>query len=60
VYLNTVKDGGVTVFPYQNVSVPSVEGNILVFPSSYVYSHASEPTGLNSQELKYSLAGFFV
>ena len=60
IYLNTVKDGGATTFPFQNVSVPCVEGNILVFPSSYAYAHASAPVGVNSDEIKYSIAGFFV
>ena len=59
-YLNTVEDGGKTCFTYQNVSSDCIAGNILVFPSSYIYSHASEPTGFNSGEVKYSMAAFFI
>ena len=58
-YLNTVKDGGNTVFPYQNVDSQCVEGNIIVFPSSYPYRHASAPTGSASDEVKYSIVSFF-
>ena len=60
IYLNTVTDGGKTCFAFQDVSADCIEGNIIVFPSSYPYTHASEPTGVKSGEVKYSLAGFFV
>ena len=58
-YLNTVKDGGRTFFPFQNVATDCVEGNIVLFPSSYAYAHASEPAGRYSGETKYSMAAFF-
>ena len=59
-YLNTVEDGGSTVFPYQNFVSKCIAGNIIVFPSSYIYAHASSPTGSNSDEVKYGMAGFFI
>ena len=60
IYLNTVEDGADTVFPFQNAVSKCIAGNILVFPSSYIYAHASTPTGSNSEEVKYGMAGFFI
>jgi hypothetical protein len=58
VYLNTVKDGGGTVFPFLDFSTPCIEGTIVLFPSSYAYSHVAEATGIHSPEIKYSMAAF--
>lgn len=55
-YLNTVKNGGSTVFPYMDVQIEATEGDILVFPSSNPYSHLAEP----AQDSKYVIVSFFV
>ena len=55
-YLNTVKNSGATIFPYVDVAIQPVEGNIAVFPSGNAYSHLAEP----AQETKYAAVSWFI
>jgi hypothetical protein len=43
-HLNTVDDGGLTVFPNQNKSFPTIAGQILVFPPDGAYPHYVTPS----------------
>ena len=43
-HLNTVKNGGETIFPNQNQSFKTVEGQILVFPPIGAYPHYVTPS----------------
>lgn len=42
-YLNTVEEGGDTVFNYFGAGVNPVEGRIVFFPANYVYLHEALP-----------------
>lgn len=42
-YLNTVEEGGDTVFNYFGSGVQPVEGRIVFFPANYVYMHEALP-----------------
>lgn len=42
-YLNTVEEGGETVFSYFGVGVQPVEGRIVFFPANYAYMHEALP-----------------
>jgi hypothetical protein len=42
-YLNTVEEGGDTVFSYFGVGVQPVEGRIVFFPANYAYMHEALP-----------------
>ena len=42
-YLNTVEEGGDTVFNYFGAGVRPVEGRIIFFPANYVYMHEALP-----------------
>ena len=39
IYLNTVKEGGETIFPNLDLKVAPKRGRMLFFPSSFVYPH---------------------
>lgn len=43
-HLNTVKNGGKTVFPNQNQSFDTIEGQVLVFPPYHAYQHYVTPS----------------
>ncbi len=43
-HLNTVKEGGKTVFPNQNKSFPTEEGQVLIFPPYGGYQHYVTPS----------------
>jgi hypothetical protein len=43
-HLNTVTVGGETVFPHQNKSFPTIEGQVLVFPPYGGYQHYVTPS----------------
>ena len=61
IYLNTVRDGGRTFFLEWDWQASCVEGDILLFPSSYPYIHEAEPVGLNDPtQVKYSMVTWFV
>ena len=42
-YLNDVAEGGETVFPGLDVTVPARQGRLLVFPPYWMYQHAGLP-----------------
>ena len=42
-YLNTINEGGETEFLYMNKRIPAVEGRVVIFPSSYPYTHRGNP-----------------
>ena len=42
-YLNTVEEGGDTVFTYFGAGVQPVEGRIVFFPANYAYMHEALP-----------------
>jgi hypothetical protein len=43
-HLNTVAVGGETVFPHQNKSFPTIEGQVLIFPPYGEYQHYVTPS----------------
>ena len=43
-HLNTVKNGGKTIFPNQNKSFDTVEGQVLIFPPYHAYQHYVTPS----------------
>jgi hypothetical protein len=53
VYLNTVKKGGETSFPYVETAINPVEGRLAIFPANYVYAHEALPP---ISEIKYAAA----
>lgn len=53
VYLNTVNNGGRTIFPYLDTAVNAVEGRAVVFPSNFIYAHEAETPQSN---IKYAAA----
>lgn len=48
--------GGELSFPFFNIEVKLSEGDVLVFPSSYAYSHYAKPV---SSGVKYSMVTWF-
>ena len=42
-YLNDVDEGGETDFPRLGLAIPPRRGRVLVFPSSYLFTHAGQP-----------------
>jgi len=42
-YLNTIEQGGETEWLYQNVRVPAVEGNLVIWPSGFPHTHRGNP-----------------
>tara|TARA_Y100001951_G_C11284823_1_gene267937 strand:- start:688 stop:1344 length:657 start_codon:yes stop_codon:yes gene_type:complete len=61
VYLNTISDEGKTFFLEWDWRASCVEGDILLFPSSYPWKHEAEPVGLNDPtQVKYSMVTWFV
>jgi hypothetical protein len=55
VYLNDVEDGGHTYFPNQDIKIPCVAGDILIFPCSYLYPHEGM---IPMSDHKYAATGF--
>jgi hypothetical protein len=53
--LNTVESGGELVFDQFDMSVPTKNGTVVIFPSCHPYSHASLPTKTGN---KYSLVSW--
>jgi len=52
VYLNAVEGGGETRFPLWDLAISPDPGTMLIFPSSYPYTHVAEPPTSGS---KYSM-----
>ena len=42
-YLNSVTEGGQTLFPHQDRIVTPVKGYVSVFPPTWEYPHSGEP-----------------
>jgi len=42
-YLNNNYDGGELIFPRFNLSIKPEPGDLVVFPSTFIYEHSSEP-----------------
>lgn len=42
-HLNTVSEGGETIFPNQNKKYKTIEGQILIFPPTGLYPHYTTP-----------------
>lgn len=43
-HLNTVEEGGLTVFPHQNESIKTIEGQVVVFPPYGTHPHYVTPS----------------
>ncbi len=56
-YLNNDYDGGQTSFPRQSLTVTPDPGDLLLFPSNFVYPHVSPPV-LSGE--KYVIVTWFV
>lgn len=54
-YLNTVEEGGETVFYEQEVAVKPVEGRLVTFPPFWTHFHAGSPP---ISEPKYIISGW--
>jgi len=42
-YLNTVEEGGETVFPNYDLVIKPQEGDLLIFPAGFTHTHLSKP-----------------
>ena len=56
-YLNTVKDEGGTIFPYQKVVTKAIKGNLILWPADFTHPHAGI---ISNTEQKYIATGWFV
>jgi len=57
VYLNSVRKGGTTDFPNQNLQIIPEKGKMVIFPASFTHPHRSSP---DLKETKYIATGWFV
>ncbi len=48
-YLNTVKEGGQTVFPDYNTSIEPVQGRLAIFPPFWTHPHQAQPAVSNDK-----------
>jgi hypothetical protein len=55
VYLNDVKDGGNTVFPYFDLEFKPTKGHILIWPADYTHTHFGDIV----KDEKYIMTGWF-
>jgi predicted 2-oxoglutarate/Fe(II)-dependent dioxygenase YbiX len=55
-YFNDDYEGGELWFPYLNIAFKPQKGDILIFPSTYIYAHASLPV---KSGMKYSAVTMF-
>ena len=56
-YLNTVKDEGGTIFPYQKVHIKAIKGDLILWPADFTHPHAGI---ISNTEQKYIATGWFV
>ena len=56
VYLNDNYEGGELWFPYLDLKIKPSAGDMIFFPSTYIYAHASLPV---SEGIKYSAVTMF-
>ena len=55
-YLNDNYEGGELWFPFLDLTYTPVAGDIVIFPSTYIYAHASKPI---TSGIKYSAVTMF-
>ena len=55
VYLNTIKVGGETCFPQQNIELKPKQGTIVIWPAAWTHSHYGKPA---LDEHKYIITGW--
>lgn len=55
-FLSTPENGGDLEFPHFNVTVPSVEGNVVIFPANHPYLHVAHPV---YSGVKYAMVTWF-
>ena len=55
-YLNTVKDGGGTEFPFQNKIFSANKGDLIVWPAGFTHPHKGI---VSLTEEKYIVTGWF-
>ena len=55
-YLNDDYEGGELWFPFLDLTYTPVAGDIVIFPSTYIYAHASKPI---TSGVKYSAVTMF-
>jgi predicted 2-oxoglutarate/Fe(II)-dependent dioxygenase YbiX len=55
-YLNDDYDGGELYFPFLGINLKPKAGDIVLFPSTYIYSHAALPV---TNGTKYSAVTMF-
>ena len=56
-YLNTVKDEGGTIFPYQKVVTKAIKGDLILWPADFTHPHSGI---ISKTEQKYIATGWFV
>jgi len=54
-YLNTVDQGGETEWLYQGIRIPSIQGNLVIWPAAFTHTHRGNPP-LSGE--KYLLTGW--
>jgi prolyl 4-hydroxylase len=55
-YLNTVDDGGGTMFHYQNLTIKAEKGLTLIWPGEWTHTHRGE---VSETQEKYIITGWF-
>lgn len=55
-YLNDDYDGGELWFPYLDITIKPKYGDIVLFPSTFIYAHASKPV---TRGIKYAAVTMF-
>ena len=56
-YLNTVKDEGGTIFPFQKVHTKAIKGDLILWPADFTHPHAGI---ISKTEHKYIATGWFI
>lgn len=54
-YCNTIKEGGETRFPQQNINIKPEKGTLLIWPAGWTHSHLGLPA---KKENKYIVTGW--
>lgn len=55
IYCNTIKKGGETFFPQQDLSIKPEQGTIVIWPANWTHSHYGKPA---PKENKYIITGW--
>jgi len=55
VYLNTIKKGGGTEFPFQNTIIKAIKGNLIIWPADFTHPHKGI---ISETEEKYIATGW--